>query len=109
LGRAHRELGDDAAARPLLARARDAALTCGATGLWRSLAPAARPAAGDDVLTGAEHRVASLAARGLSNREVAAELSIAVSTVEQHLTRIYRKYRIKHRRQLRDRMAPTGA
>ncbi|MBZ4320596.1 helix-turn-helix transcriptional regulator, partial [Streptomyces huiliensis] len=56
------------------------------------------------VLTGAERRVAALAARGLSNREVAAELSIAVSTVEQHLTRVYRKYRIKHRRDLRTRL-----
>ncbi|EME98000.1 AAA family ATPase [Streptomyces mobaraensis NBRC 13819 = DSM 40847] len=57
------------------------------------------------VLTTAERRVAVLAAQGLSNREVAAELSIAVSTVEQHLTRVYRKYRIRHRRELRTRLA----
>ncbi|UBI41167.1 LuxR C-terminal-related transcriptional regulator [Streptomyces mobaraensis] len=75
-----------------------------ATAVEKRSVPAPAPGV---VLTTAEHRVAVLAARGLSNREVAAELSIAVSTVEQHLTRVYRKYRIRHRRDLRTRLA-TG-
>jgi DNA-binding CsgD family transcriptional regulator len=48
-------------------------------------------------LSNAELRVASLAARGYSNREIADNLYITVSTVEQHLTRIYRKLHV-HRR-----------
>ncbi|MGK5643115.1 helix-turn-helix transcriptional regulator [Streptomyces sp. URMC 126] len=111
LGRAHRELGDEAAARELLAQAHEAALACGIERPPPPPEPAPEPAAPPSagvILTGAERRVATLAARGLTNREVAAELSIAVSTVEQHLTRVYRKYRIRHRRELRARLT-TGA
>jgi DNA-binding CsgD family transcriptional regulator len=45
-------------------------------------------------LSGAEWRVAQLAARGHTNREISAKLHVTVSTVEQHLTRIYRKLNI---------------
>lgn len=56
------------------------------------------PADGDsDVLSAAERRVVILAAGGRTNREIAAELYITVSTVEQHLTRVYRKLRVKGR------------
>src|SRR3954471_19572976 len=48
-----------------------------------------RPASGD--LTATEQRLASLAADGLSNKEIAATLHLSVHTVEAHLTRIYRK------------------
>src|SRR5207244_75132 len=48
-----------------------------------------RPA--DDALTETETRVAELAALGRSNKEIAAELYMGVSTVEQHLSRVYRK------------------
>jgi DNA-binding CsgD family transcriptional regulator len=51
-------------------------------------------------LTDAERRVCDLAARGRSNREIAGDLFITVSTVEQHLTRIYRKLNVKGRRDL---------
>lgn len=44
--------------------------------------------------------MAALAASGYSNRAIAEELFITVSTVEQHLTRVYRKLDIKNRRQL---------
>jgi DNA-binding CsgD family transcriptional regulator len=50
-----------------------------------------------DGLTQTEVRVASLAARGRSNREIAAELFMGVSTVEMHLSRVYRKLRIRSR------------
>ena len=42
-------------------------------------------------LTGQECTVAGLAGRGLSNRAIATRLHVTVSTVEQHLTSIYRK------------------
>lgn len=42
-------------------------------------------------LSPAELRVARLAAQGLSNKEISRKLFITVSTVEQHLTRVYRK------------------
>ncbi|MFG2628152.1 AAA family ATPase [Streptomyces sp. NPDC048473] len=51
-------------------------------------------------LSFAERRVALLAAQGHSNRKIAAELFITVSTVEQHLTRIYRKLDVRKRSHL---------
>jgi DNA-binding CsgD family transcriptional regulator/tetratricopeptide (TPR) repeat protein len=47
-----------------------------------------------------EQQVALLAAEGYSNREISARLLVTVSTVEQHLTRIYRKMHIKSRSDL---------
>jgi DNA-binding NarL/FixJ family response regulator len=54
----------------------------------------------DRELTSAEQRVAALVAQGLTNREVAAQLFTTISTVEAHLTRIYRKLGIRSRAQL---------
>ena len=54
----------------------------------------------DDGLTKAERRVGALAAQGLSNRQISSKLFITVSTVEQHLTRIYRKLEVKRRDKL---------
>ena len=54
----------------------------------------------DNTLTGAEARVASLVAAGRTNREVAAQLYTSVSTVEAHLTRIYRKVGVRSRTEL---------
>ncbi|MGW7290569.1 LuxR C-terminal-related transcriptional regulator, partial [Streptomyces sp. NPDC054847] len=51
-------------------------------------------------LTDAERRVAVLAARGSTNRAIAARLYVTPSTVEQHLTRIYRKLRVTSRADL---------
>ncbi|WP_242887722.1 helix-turn-helix transcriptional regulator [Actinomadura litoris] len=51
-------------------------------------------------LTDSERRVASLAVLGNTNREIAAKLYITPSTVEQHLTRIYRKLGIRRRKEL---------
>jgi DNA-binding NarL/FixJ family response regulator len=59
------------------------------------LVGAARPArenfAPDEELTEAENRVAAAVARGLSNKEIAAELSISARTVENHISRILAK------------------
>ncbi|OBB57978.1 hypothetical protein A5757_19380 [Mycobacterium sp. 852013-51886_SCH5428379] len=51
-------------------------------------------------LTPTEARVARLAADGLSNREIAAELFLAVKTVEMTLSRVYRKLSVRSRSQL---------
>ncbi|GAA1298749.1 LuxR family transcriptional regulator [Saccharothrix xinjiangensis] len=54
-------------------------------------------------LSTAERRVAALAALGHTNREISRKLYITVSTVEQHLTRVYRKLKVRRRTDL-----PTG-
>jgi DNA-binding CsgD family transcriptional regulator len=59
-------------------------------------------------LSDAERRVAALTADGRSNREVADTLLITVSTVEQHLTRIYRKLDIACRQELVTLLRPDS-
>lgn len=46
-------------------------------------------------LTETERRVAELAAQSRSNKEIAAELFMGVSTVEAHLSRVYRKLSVR--------------
>jgi DNA-binding CsgD family transcriptional regulator len=60
-------------------------------------------------LTPSEHRVAELAAQGMTNREVAAELFISPKTVEANLARVYRKLDIRSRAELGRLMGPTGS
>jgi len=45
-------------------------------------------------------RAAELAAGGLSNKEVAAQLYLSVATVEAHLSRVYAKLGLRSRAQL---------
>lgn len=45
----------------------------------------------DEALTEAENRVATAVSRGLSNKEIAAELEISVRTVENHISHILDK------------------
>jgi DNA-binding NarL/FixJ family response regulator len=52
-----------------------------------------RPA--DEHLTATEHQVAAAAAYGRSNKEIAAELYMGVSTVEAHLSTVYRKLGVR--------------
>jgi DNA-binding NarL/FixJ family response regulator len=61
-----------------------------------------RPA--DEELTETERRVAELAAQGRSNKEIAGELFMGVSTVEAHLSRVYRKLGIRSRAALAERL-----
>ena len=119
LGSCYQATGDLTRARMLMRRTWHMAKSCGAEPLWSELVtqqqttrerePAQPESAEDGVpmptridslLSSAEHRVAVLAAHGLTNREISAKLYITVSTVEQHLTRIYRKLRVKRRRDL---------
>ncbi|WUC81722.1 LuxR C-terminal-related transcriptional regulator [Streptomyces sp. NBC_00536] len=118
LGQAYKQLGDPAQGKVHTRRAWRIAKGCGARELYRSLQPSQpsppaaqpRPAAPADAarppsaavssLTDAERKVAALAAHGYTNREIGAKLFITVSTVEQHLTRVYRKINITHRQDL---------
>jgi len=108
LSHAHNSLGQVGRARPLIQRARRLAEKCHIRPLFPLLWPAAASGAeaapdGDELgsgLSDAEHRVAALAAQGDTNREIAAKLFITVSTVEQHLTQIYRKLGIGRRADL---------
>lgn len=71
--------------------------------------PGTRPApSGVEVLSDAELRVASLAVLGSTNREISRKLFITVSTVEQHLTRIYRKLNVRRRCDLPDDLIDAG-
>ncbi|MFE9423304.1 AAA family ATPase [Kitasatospora sp. NPDC006697] len=100
LSEAQDVLGDPVQARHTSARLRGAPVA-----VAPAVAPSAVPAA---ELSEAEQRVAELAARGLSNREVARRLYITVSTVEQHLTRVYRKLGVRRRVELRNLLASGG-
>ncbi|MGV9853686.1 AAA family ATPase [Streptomyces sp. NPDC003442] len=112
LAEAHKHLGDLDTSRLMTRRALRLADSCGADELSRSLQRTpARSALSEAARTGedtaafselsdAESRVAALAASGYTNREIAAKLFITISTVEQHLTRVYRKINISQRREL---------
>lgn len=76
------------------ASAIDRFLRSSATGEQRdaaSLAPHAPPTVTGSPLTGREIQVLTRVASGLRNKEIAAELEVAVSTVERHLVNLYTK------------------
>lgn len=54
----------------------------------------------DEGLTPAEDRVALLVSRGLTNKEVAAELVVSVRAVEANLSRVYAKLGVRSRAEL---------
>jgi DNA-binding CsgD family transcriptional regulator len=60
---------------------------------------------GIDSLTSAEHRVAALAAQGLSNREIAQQLYVTRRTVETHLTHVFGKLGVSTRADLAGSLA----
>jgi len=61
--------------------------------------------AGVEALTPSERRVATMAAEGQSNREIAQALFLTVKTVETHLSNVYRKLGIRSRRELGEALA----
>ncbi|WP_175409896.1 AAA family ATPase [Streptomyces sp. TRM64462] len=96
-----------------LGRARDRFLALGARPYLdrceRDLAavsPAAalRQRGGALHLSGHEREVAHLVGRGMTNKEIAAELFLSVKTVEYHLGNVYRRLGIRGRRELRARV-----
>ncbi|GLW66893.1 hypothetical protein Arub01_51370 [Actinomadura rubrobrunea] len=100
---------ENRSARRVLERTRDLARRAGYR-LWAeraeaALARMARPD-GVDLLTPQERRIAELARAGLSNGQIARELSLTKRTVEFHLTGVYRKLGIAGRRDLRTILNP---
>ena len=67
------------------------------------LRPAGRTARGSLALTEREQDVATLVAKGLTNREVAGELYVSEKAVEYHLRNVFGKLGISSRRELRNR------
>ena len=113
LAQAHHELGELELARSAALRASQEARSCHAAPLLDRLSrwsvdvaemPAATPEEADDavgsVLSAAELRVAALATLGHTNREIGRRLYITPSTVEQHLTKVYRKLNVGGRKDL---------
>jgi DNA-binding NarL/FixJ family response regulator len=104
-GRAARRLRKWATARSLLATAVEAFDAIDADG-WveevrRELARVAGRSRSDEgKLTPTERRVAELAAAGLANKEIAAELVVSVYTVEKHLSHVYAKLGVRSRTKL---------
>lgn len=117
LSHVHHVTGESDRARMVSRRAISVARSCHAEPLLERTSPrpqerqpVIRPeiievTGGMDVsaLSEAERRVAALAAQGHTNRQIARRLFITVSTVEQHLTRAYRKLNVNRRTDL-----PTG-
>ncbi len=123
LCRNHRAAHDAcvAAVTAALARSHEAALSQG-----RRLAPAAAVAfalSDEEVpsersraaatksgpLSGREREIAGLVARGLTNREIAADLYIAERTVDAHLAHILDKLALRSRTQIATWLAGPGA
>ncbi|MBP2708509.1 AAA family ATPase [Microbispora sp. RL4-1S] len=116
LSQAQRSLGDFHRARMTVRRACDLAGDCQADALRQRLLPdvdhAALEAADEtdaealNSLSDAERRVAALAAQGSTNRQIANKLFVTVSTVEQHLTKVYRKLNVTRRADLLVKLGP---
>ncbi|MEV7194451.1 AAA family ATPase [Streptomyces sp. NPDC093510] len=121
LARAHRELGKVGQARALARKAQRLAGECGVP--VPSMPSAAADTSGPypaelpwssgnrrhpDELSNAELRVATLAVRGHTNRQIADKLCITISTVEQHLTRAYRKLAVQRRADLAAKLSPLA-
>ncbi|MDQ3647646.1 MAG: helix-turn-helix transcriptional regulator [Actinomycetota bacterium] len=87
------ELAERCGASALLERARTELIATGAR-------PRRSVRTGVDALTASERRVASLAADGRTNRDIAQELFVTPKTVEVHLSHTYRKLAIRSRSQL---------
>ena len=105
-GSALRRAGERSRSREPLHEGLELATACGATVLAEHArielrAAGARPRrvarSGVDSLTPSERRVATLAAQGLTNAEVAQALFVTVRTVEMHLSAVYRKLEIASR------------
>jgi len=107
--------GERTAARRVLERALELAVTCSAGLLADRLRSAVtggegRPPrqrlSGEPSLTPTERQVAHLAAGSLTNRQIAERLLMSSKTVEAHLRRVFRKLELTSRTQLAARLAP---
>jgi len=117
LGAAQHAAGQRTLARETLRTGLDIAHHSGAAALAAAaraqlVAAGARPrrpaVRGADALTPSERRVAELAERGLTNREIAQALFISTKTVEFHLRNAYFKLRIGSRAELSGALRARG-
>lgn len=104
LGQLQRRQRQKEVSRATLTEALDAFEALG-TPLWAQRARAeigraSTSSTGRMGLTPSEHRVAELAASGMTTKDVAAALFISPKTVETNLARVYRKLGIKSRAEL---------
>jgi DNA-binding CsgD family transcriptional regulator len=118
LGSALRRAGRRRDARERLVEAADLAYRCGAEALSiraraELVSLGARPRratfSGIDALTVSEHRVATLAAAGMTNRAIAHELTVSAKTVSGQLSAVYRKLDVHDRAALAAVMAEAAA
>jgi DNA-binding CsgD family transcriptional regulator len=105
--------GDADSARSELRAAEAAFAALGATG-WvrrarRELRALQPSASRSDVLSPQELRIATLAAGGMSNREIGRELALSARTVGNHLYRIFPKLEVRTRAGLRDALDGSAA
>jgi ATP/maltotriose-dependent transcriptional regulator MalT len=96
------ELAFACAADPLVERAREELVACGAR-------PRRIMRSGVDALTPSELRVARMAAEGLSNREIAQALFVTLRTVQVHLAHTFQKLDIGSRADLPAALAGQAA
>src|ERR1700733_13311786 len=116
LSNAYQALGEHSRAHWAARQARNLAERCGARALNVALheTELGVPETGDGTvaqfsrLSDAEQRVAALAACGYKNNQIAHKLFITVSTVEQHLTRVYRKLGVAGRAELPIKIEPRS-
>lgn len=73
------------------------------------LAPARRKDYDPNRLTPHELAVANLVGKGMSNRQIAAEIMVSIKTVQAHLTKIYAKVGVASRAELAARIHQDGS
>ena len=114
LGGALRRARQPTEAREPLREALELAFVCGAPRLAdevrtelnaAGVRPRTEALSGPAALTAKERKVASLAAEGQTNRDIAQTLYVTPKTVEVHLTNAYRKLGIRSRRELSEALA----
>lgn len=114
LGAARRRANRRAAARAPLREALEIARHCGASGLAKRVYDELQATGekarrhipiGVEALTPSERRVAELAAKGMTNREVAQTLVVTIKTIETHLSAVYDKLGIRSRKKLPEALA----
>jgi DNA-binding CsgD family transcriptional regulator len=94
------DLADRCGAERLAARAEDELRASGAR-------PRRRAVSGPNAMTASEGRVARMAARGMSNRDIAQALFVTAKTVENQLGSAYRKLGIRSRDELGSALSST--
>ncbi len=100
--RAALDIAHRADAEALAARANEALVAAGGR-------PRRPFLSGVEALTATELRVASLAARTMTNREIAETLFVSQKTVETHLSNAFGKLGISSRRELPDALGGSGS